>query len=109
MVNEGLQFLRKEKTRAKIEKHVEIDESEIVTFNTALQNMEEDERKARINNTLLQLKPKESLVLELYYLHDEPIAQIAQITGFSLSNVKVLLHRARKSFALMFNNSNYNQ
>jgi len=52
------------------------------------------------------MKPKERLMLELFYLQERPIAEIKMMTGFSISNIKVLLHRARKSFATFFKPQN---
>lgn len=107
VVNEGLQFLRKKKRQSKIETHSEIEDGILVTFNEAILKLENQERKQMVNATLLVLKPKESLVLELHYLHDKTVAEISSCTGFSVSNVKVLLHRARKSFAAAFHHPNH--
>ncbi|MEM0993491.1 MAG: sigma-70 family RNA polymerase sigma factor [Bacteroidota bacterium] len=56
------------------------------------------ERKVMIEQILDQMKPKERLVLQLHYLEEQSIEEIVSISGFSKSNVKVLLHRGRKSF-----------
>jgi len=50
-----------------------------------------------INSALKLMLPNESLVLRLYYLEEGSIKDIHTITGFSVPNVKVLLHRARKN------------
>lgn len=60
----------------------------------------EEEREYLVNEALRLLPPKESLVLRLFYLEEEKIRTITEITGWSEANVKVLLHRARKN---MFN------
>ncbi|MEL7252192.1 MAG: sigma factor-like helix-turn-helix DNA-binding protein [Bacteroidota bacterium] len=44
-------------------------------------------------------------MLELYYLQEYSIAEIKTSTGFSASNIKVLLYRARKNFAAIFKSS----
>lgn len=35
-------------------------------------------------------------IIMLYYLAEKSIKEIAQITGFSIANIKVIMHRARK-------------
>ncbi len=60
--------------------------------------LEVSERKLIINQALLQLKPKESLVLQLFYLQEQSVAEVAKIIGIKKEHVKVLLHRARKNF-----------
>lgn len=59
--------------------------------------LELTERKHIINQALLQLKPKESLVLQLFYLQEQSVAEVARIIGIKKEHVKVLLHRARKN------------
>lgn len=106
VVNEGLQFLRKKKQRRRLASGLDVAESELVTFNNAVQSIDQQEQQKRVAHALQQLNPKESLVLNLHYLHDQSLAEIVDTTGFTLSNVKVLLHRGRKSFASLFTHSN---
>ncbi|MDX2247061.1 MAG: sigma-70 family RNA polymerase sigma factor [Bacteroidia bacterium] len=42
-----------------------------------------------------RLPEKESTILTLYYLHECNVEEITGITGFSTSNVKVILYRGR--------------
>lgn len=78
------------------------------TFNEAINNFELTDRKMEIKKTMNLMKPKEALMLKLHYLHEESIIEIEKITGFSKSNIKVLLHRARKSFlALSVQHNNF--
>lgn len=58
-------------------------------------NMNAEEQQFYINEALLKLSPKESLVLRLFYLEENSIEEISEMTGWSISNIKVLLHRAR--------------
>lgn len=64
-----------------------------------LERINEQERKAVINETLEKMPKDESLLLTLYYLEENSIKDIVLITGLSESNIKVKLHRARKRFA----------
>lgn len=56
------------------------------------------ETKEQVSKTIAQLNEKESVVLNLFYLEEMSIKETADVLGFSESNVKVLLHRARKNF-----------
>jgi RNA polymerase sigma-70 factor (ECF subfamily) len=47
---------------------------------------------------LSKLNEKEALVLHLFYLEEMSIKEIVEIVGYTESNVKVILHRARKNF-----------
>lgn len=49
-----------------------------------------------IYQTILNLKPKQRLVFSLFYIEELSIKEINQSTGISESNIKTLLHRARK-------------
>jgi len=76
------------------------DNDEIIDYSSidgALQNLLTVERKQIIRKALDQLHVNESLVLTLYYLNDKSIKEIHQITQLSKSNIKVILHRARKN------------
>lgn len=56
------------------------------------------DRTYYINKVLEILSPKESLALRLFYLNEYSIEEVNNITGWSASNTKVILHRARKNF-----------
>lgn len=82
--------------------------TELVDYNQGADNsfsdfdtldiIEEKEKLALINKTMEKIPPDESLVLTLFYLEENSIKEIMQITGLSEANVKVRLHRARKRF-----------
>ena len=67
--------------------------------------LKETDRKYYINKTLEQLSPKESLALRLFYLDECSVDEIKNITGWSESNTKVILHRARKNFYAVLGNT----
>jgi len=56
------------------------------------------DRTYYINRVLEILSPKESLALRLFYLDENSVEEVNDITGWSKSNTKVILHRARKNF-----------
>jgi RNA polymerase sigma-70 factor (ECF subfamily) len=51
----------------------------------------------QLDLAIKRLKPADATVVTLFYLHETPVKEIAQITGLSLSNVKTKLHRVRES------------
>jgi RNA polymerase sigma factor (sigma-70 family) len=61
-----------------------------------LDNLHKKERKKIISEAINRLKEEESVVMTLYYLNENNLKEIEEITGFSNSNIKILLHRGRK-------------
>lgn len=98
VINESLKLVRK-----KDEKYLNVESQ----FSDYLQNdpsvltqIKEDERRFYINEILNRLPANESLVLRLFYLNENSIAEICEMTGWSESKVKVTLHRARKNMEI---------
>lgn len=56
-----------------------------------------DYQQYYINEALKKLGAKESLALRLFYLEENTISEITDITGWNASNIKVLLHRGRNN------------
>lgn len=59
-------------------------------------DLQEKERSEYLNLALNQLKPNERALITLFYLDEQSMEEIATITGLSISNTKVKLHRTRK-------------
>jgi RNA polymerase sigma factor (sigma-70 family) len=57
--------------------------------------IEDDHQKYYITETLKILSPNESLILRLFYLEENSVEDITEITGWTTTNIKVILHRAR--------------
>lgn len=49
-----------------------------------------------VNEALMQLPARERLALRIFYLEEESLKTLCAITGWSATNAKVILHRARK-------------
>ncbi len=74
------------------------------TIETAvIDQLEQDERKYFINETLKVMTPNESLALRLFYLEELSLSEVSDVTGWSASKVKVVVHRARKHFYAYLN------
>ena len=62
-----------------------------------------------IKRVFEKIPVKETLVLQLYYIDDLSINEIKDVTDFTISNVKVLLHRGRASFYTILKNEKINK
>ena len=76
----------------------ELNESEFSEINLSVTELADQDQKYYINLVLDQLSPNDSLVLRLYYLHENSMKEISDITGFGNEKIKTILHRARKRF-----------
>ena len=102
MVNESLKQIKKGKTNSQTVSFKDDPKDYGAVFNSAINKLEFEDRNIRIDKALNLMKSKEALVLKLHYLHEQRIEEIEKITGFTKSNIKVLLLRARKSFSALF-------
>lgn len=72
-------------------------EEAIPDFTTSQhQQMEEKEQQEIIKKAIGKLPRTEALLVTLFYINENSIKEIKQITGLSLSNIKIKLFRARK-------------
>jgi len=56
-----------------------------------------DQQKYFIDKAMKNIPSNEALALTLFYMEEYTIEEIKQLTGWTESKVKVLLHRARKN------------
>jgi RNA polymerase sigma factor (sigma-70 family) len=96
VVNTCYTALERKKTRRKLS--VEAYSSREIADINSSDLTREKERKRIINHILSAMKPKEALLLRLYYLGEQSVSEIAEITDLSPSNIKVILYRARRNF-----------
>ena len=97
VTNEGLKRLRKKEFKYTDD----VSELNIVKYaeiNNSVLSLTVQEQKYYINRGLAKLLPNDSLVLRLFYLDERSLKEIGEITGFSNTNIKTILHRARKRF-----------
>lgn len=97
-VNESL---KQQKTKKKYSDQQDIEKmkhSDLQVLSNAVSAIREEEQKRFIQKTLDSMPTNEGLLLRLYYLNERNIDEINEITGLSVSNIKVILHRARKTF-----------
>lgn len=98
VINEALMHSKKMKNEIVIFDNEQIHE--LADENTLL-SLQKDEQTYLINEALNRLPPKESLALRLFYLEEESIKDVCEITGWSESNTKVILHRGRKNMFII--------
>ncbi len=106
VTNEALNRKRGKRNTSIHQDVTELQDTLMADLNTAMQQLERQEQRQMIARILAAMKPKEALVLQMHYLKEQSTAEIVETTGFSLSNVKVLLHRGRQSFYKLFQRFN---
>ena len=98
-VNESLRKARKKSLKLDHLDDIQMSEENLEMKPEVIQQMHQEEQRELITNILNALNTNESLVLRLYYLEELKIEEISKILQLSQSNIKVILYRARKSFA----------
>lgn len=74
-----------------------IKESFHEEYDDGLSIMHLKERKKIISEAISRLKEDEGVVMTLFYLSENNTKEIEEITDFTNSNIKILLHRGRKN------------
>lgn len=72
----------------------EIDDTAISETELKLQYLEEAIKK---------LSPEEHFLVSLYYMENQSIGEIAQVTQLSESNIKIKLYRTRQKLGIEIN------
>ena len=80
------------RTLSKAERELVVDPSE--SGEAARRGLERREREQALRDALERLRPNQREVIELHWFEGLPFAEVAKITGASLSAVKVRAHRA---------------
>jgi RNA polymerase sigma factor (sigma-70 family) len=97
VTNEALMRCRKTKR----DNLLFVDVPDTITDDSFLEEITSEALTKHIDEALHQLPSKESLVLRLFYLQEMDIKAVAEVTGWSVNNVKVILHRSRKRMKLV--------
>jgi RNA polymerase sigma factor (sigma-70 family) len=89
------------KIRKKKVEMVAMEETVITNYSTDeigrdMNEMEENDRQLILEKALKRLPEEDNLLIILFYKNENSIEDISDITGLSVSNVKVKLHRIRK-------------
>lgn len=62
----------------------------------ASQHLERAERQTEINKAIQQLSPEDANIITLFYLYEQTLEEICDITGMTTTNAKTRLCRARQ-------------
>jgi RNA polymerase sigma-70 factor (ECF subfamily) len=81
------------------EEEIESAESAAAVFDTALAELEADERRARVEQALERLPDHQRIPLVLYHYEEMPYQDIADRLGISLAKVKTDILRGRVAMA----------
>ncbi len=82
-------------------KETAIEDASQLADNALETALDEIERKEIVAEVMQKMPKGDALLLTLYYLEENPVKEIAKITGLNEPNVKVKLFRARKLFKEM--------
>lgn len=107
--NQAVSKTRKRKIETSNIDEVEISDHEIAQAYEEFTLLEKEERSIQLNEAISKLKEDESLLITLFYLDENSIEEISEITNYSVANVKVKLFRARKKLFTILTGSNANR
>jgi RNA polymerase sigma-70 factor (ECF subfamily) len=102
VINEALRTAR----RTQRGKEVEWSEAPEAppAVNEALANLQREDQARVIREVSARMPPKEALVLNLFYLQELSVKEVAYCSGLTANYVKVLLSRARNRFYALSQN-----
>lgn len=94
----AIDYHRRIKINYDIDKAVNIKSS-----SSSDQAVENTEFKMRISKLINHLEEEDQKLISLFYIQEFSMKEICELTGYTLSNVKVRLYRARKELATHVN------
>ena len=103
--NESINKIRKTKRNRETHELNDNSGSNWVDTKNALKTIETEERKEIILTALDKLSEIDRFLIMSYYFEELPIKEISDITGLSVSNIKIKLHRSRKVLSEFLNKS----
>ncbi len=81
-------------------RHEDLDTAfKISDTNASADQTKQAEQRFYLQRAIAQLNSDDAAVITLFYLQENSIEEVAQITALEINNVKVKLHRARKRLA----------
>ncbi len=96
--NAAISKLRKKQIEVVDIENSNVPVRDVVSSYNAISELKILEQKKYINMAIESLKEDDALLIILYYLNENSIEEISEITQLTSSNVKVKLFRARKRF-----------
>lgn len=101
VINEA--FRHNEKTKKDKFVAFEKDLPDTEDYTETFRGIEAGEQHVLVLESLSKIPSKESLALQLFYLDGYSLDEVGNLTGWTVANVKVILHRARKHLLAVVN------
>lgn len=97
--NECLKFLKRKRIK------IELDDegSAIADEQEINHNENEDVMLKVLEQSIVELKPIESMIINLFYHKEQSLNEICEITNLSNNNIRVILHRSRVKLVKIIN------
>lgn len=86
--NQSIGFVKRENNTNTVDYSLLVETSE--------KNDNQEDKIQDLYKAINLLEDTDRNIILLFYLAEKSIKEIAQITGFGIANIKVILHRARK-------------
>lgn len=99
VINESFKQLKKQK--AEFINFVEEPPDISNEIDNSILKLIKTDQEYYINKALEKISAQESLVLRLFYLDENSMDEISNMTGWTTVNIKVILHRARNNFRVI--------
>ncbi|MFZ1977559.1 MAG: RNA polymerase sigma factor [Bacteroidota bacterium] len=103
VVNSSLSRTRNKKLESSSIDADDTADSIVENVESAYRSLDESDRKKFIHLALEELCIEDRMLLTLYYLNENSIDEITEITGIIQENVKMKLHRARNKMYTILN------
>ncbi|MBN4071213.1 RNA polymerase sigma factor [Crocinitomix catalasitica] len=87
----AINHIRKKKVETTDFEHLEAEADESI-----MDQIQKEDRSVFLQEAMGHLKPDERAVINLFYMEENSIEEVAKITRLTKANVKVKLHRSKK-------------
>lgn len=97
--NTSISYVRKKKKGVLSLEDFPADATDFIGISRTEEEAEKEYRKSLVNFALQKINDEERGLITLYYYEEISTREISDITGMSISNIKVKLYRARQKMA----------
>lgn len=94
VVNVAFGALRKNKNKVQ---EFDLATHDVSFDESAFQLIQKKEREHIVQQALMKLSAHEALALRLFYLEELSVQEVSQVTGWTETNIKTILHRGRRN------------
>ena len=101
VVNNALAKLKREKSDTPEIDISEVPDSVIESVESVYKSLAHEDQQKYINYALGEMSTEDALILTLFYLNENSIEEIEEITSIARENLKMKIHRARKKMYII--------